>query len=536
MAATPTARVPTVNDLRVKLCYICREEESAEDPQQGPARAWTHPCNCTLIAHEQCLLKWIQASQGNAARAPNALKCPQCGTEYEMTSDEPVLLRVMTVSNRILQKLGRYFSVFAAAGVFAVVGTSIYICLTGYGAWALQNFIGKELYDQLLTDDPVNWPWSAWINLPLIPISLILSRFQPTPSVHSLLVPLLIVWPPSPPVGAHAKRIYEYWLSPENANKLPKMRFQRPALWPPPPVAFGLFVVPFIKAFYRIAYRRVYKRVLGTAMPLRTRNGVPPGGLRFNEGPFVIRIRANVEEDNNAPQQGQGRRGGNGQALQPPPPPLIDLDDEPQNNPQNAANAADQPQDPNAEVVEAAEQLIEINASSLGRRVAGALLIPAISNLMGSLLYRLSKHSRFLRAFLGIRRYGSSKGGGVGLGAPPSFWSLNPWGRYGLKREWEEMSPMQVFLNSTKMILATWFGGSTTWMGADPVWWRNCVGFGLFVAAKDALQLLHLWLAKKELESRKVKDKDFAGVDIRELDLLPEFFAGREGLRRVATI
>ena len=41
---------------------------------------------------------------------------------------------------------------------------------------------------------------------------------------------------------------------------------------------------------------------------------------------------------------------------------------------------------------------------------------------------------------------------------------------------------------------------------------------------KDCVQLLHLWLAKRELESRRVKDRDFTGVDIRELDLLPSFY------------
>ena len=42
---------------------------------------------------------------------------------------------------------------------------------------------------------------------------------------------------------------------------------------------------------------------------------------------------------------------------------------------------------------------------------------------------------------------------------------------------------------------------------------------------KDCVQLLHLWLAKRELESRRVKDRDFKGVDIRELDLLPSFYS-----------
>ena len=38
--------------------------------------------------------------------------------------------------------------------------------------------------------------------------------------------------------------------------------------------------------------------------------------------------------------------------------------------------------------------------------------------------------------------------------------------------------------------------------------------------AKDCIRLLYLWLTKRELESRKVKNRTFAGVDIKELDLI----------------
>ena len=59
-------------------------------------------------------------------------------------------------------------------------------------------------------------------------------------------------------------------------------------------------------------------------------------------------------------------------------------------------------------------------------------------------------------------------------------------------------------------------------------WYVSTVNHGPFfepcrLQVKDCVQLLHLWLAKRELESRRVKDRDFTGVDIRELDLLPSF-------------
>ena len=128
-----------------------------------PQRKWKHPCTCTLVAHEQCLLKWIQSSQANASRAPNALKCPQCGTTYELESNKPIILHILSTGNMVLQRLGRYFTLIGTISVIGLVGTStclfgfnlarieyiiyhlaVYLCLTAYGAWAIHKFIGTE--------------------------------------------------------------------------------------------------------------------------------------------------------------------------------------------------------------------------------------------------------------------------------------------------------------------------------------------------------------------------------------------------------
>lgn len=41
--------------------------------------------------------------------------------------------------------------------------------------------------------------------------------------------------------------------------------------------------------------------------------------------------------------------------------------------------------------------------------------------------------------------------------------------------------------------------------------------------AKDCINLLHLYLTKREIETRRVKNRSFAAVDIKELDLIPSF-------------
>ena len=166
------------------MCYICREEEHHDrtptvhsiiqlrlnydtysEPSEPPV-AWVHPCNCTLIAHESCLLSWIQSSQQDSARAQNALKCPQCGTIYELESDTPQSLRILNSINGFVSSVGKLFTVGGISiGILAsgfgsypitrhaselrwhvLVSTlGIYIILTSYGAFAVQEFLGREM-------------------------------------------------------------------------------------------------------------------------------------------------------------------------------------------------------------------------------------------------------------------------------------------------------------------------------------------------------------------------------------------------------
>lgn len=329
-----------------------------------------------------------------------------------------------------------------------------------------------RMFDTILTNDPSNWPWSAYINLPLLPISLAFSRFQ----ASSLLIPLLLIWPPasSGPVGEQGRRLFEYWSKPENASRLSQMKFIPTHSWPPPPLILGIIGLPVIRVFYHRFYAHLYLKCMGTPLP-------PPRrirGMDFNEGgPFVIRIRADGQE------QGPG----------------VELQQQQQQQQQPQAGAAGEDQDPNAAAAEAAEQLIEINAASLGRRIGGALMIPAISSFMGNLLFRLSKHSGILRSFLGIRPQRVSW----------ADYTLPPWGlhsRLGLiamDKGWDDLNPYQKAKMGVQLFFNAFSSGSRTFVDSDPVWcvflpffyfyffiggsdswnrhrWRNAVGFGLF--------------------------------------------------------
>ena len=110
--------------LTVRYLYHIQKHSShsASDPEDPP-RTWTHPCKCTLVAHESCLLQWIQTSQANPSRADNALKCPQCGSTYELESDNPFVLRVLDSANKALSVMGRVVTVTSVSAIAATFGT-----------------------------------------------------------------------------------------------------------------------------------------------------------------------------------------------------------------------------------------------------------------------------------------------------------------------------------------------------------------------------------------------------------------------------
>ena len=302
------------------------------------------------------------------------------------------------------------------------------------------------MYNAILTNDPSNWSWSAYINLPLLPISLISSRFQ----TSSLIIPLLL-WPTASagPVGEQGRRILEYWSRPENASRLSQMKFIPTHSWPPPPLIFGIIGFPVIRVFYHKFYSYLYLKCMGTPLPLPRRER----GF-FNEGRFMIRIRAGRQEPNP-----------NGEILE-----WQEQQQQEQQQQQVPAAAADEDPDPNAAAAEAAEQLIDVNAGSLGRRIGGALIIPSISSFMGNLLFRLSKHSGILRSFLGIRPKKVSW----------TDYMLPPWGALQSRLEdigWEELDPYQKAKRGFQVFINAFTSGSWTMAESDPVW---CVFFFFF--------------------------------------------------------
>ncbi|KAK1235945.1 hypothetical protein PQX77_000812 [Marasmius sp. AFHP31] len=455
--------IPTIDDLRVKLCYICREEETYDKPEYPP-RKWTHPCQCTLLAHEDCLLEWIKTAQtkSSTTAADNALKCPQCGARYQLESDLPLSMRMMnealTAWNKSLGRMGRWFLALVPVGIVAGVAVGTHFVLTQYGAYAVKEFFGKELFNAVLTSDPHNWSISALINLPLIPIGLICYRFNSSYNLFPAISTLL-EWP----------SLHKRGLPQHNTNVL---------AWPPSPFTVGFIAMPIVRYLYGKCLDRFTRWLLGPT---------PRTLLGRAAGNRPVIDRADDDEDRMLILRFRGGQG-----------------PEPEN--ENQGNDADGNQ-----------ASLTIYASPLGRKIGGALLIPFIARRMGNLLLRFSKRSEFLRRLLAVRPPSSTS----------STWPFSSASSSSLFSGKIASGIATSPLVTWKLVLRAIWGGGRAWAEFDPVWWRNTLGFGLFVVAKDALHLLHLYLVKKEVDTRRVRNRDFRDVDISSLDVMPDLDARR---------
>ena len=160
-------------------CSSCTGEDQVDSPVSVyPYRSWCATAslfaprfkpNVSLSrAPESCLLHWIQSSQENQRRVEKAFKCPQCGADYEIESDNPPMLRFLNKLNKLLTTTGKLATAIGmgttvftfGTGGFAssdlttctftltirVVGNAgIYLLCTSYGAWATREFLGQEM-------------------------------------------------------------------------------------------------------------------------------------------------------------------------------------------------------------------------------------------------------------------------------------------------------------------------------------------------------------------------------------------------------
>lgn len=236
---------------------------------------------------------------------------------------------------------------------------------------------------------------------------------------------------------------------------------------------------PFVNALYKVVLDRAHAWVMGEKRETTRGRRLVWNLNDAGAGDGMIRIRIGMNEDPEvvpAPLQGQGAAGQQpqrqGQAAgvqiraDQPPAPNPNANQDPDAVPNLEAIPAEDDNANANDAGEAAERTIRITGSSIGRLVAGALIMPSIANLMGRLLLRLSRspHMPFLGKLLAARPPLSTR--------LPSFWgshTLPP----EMEKVWQKGSfaSMGEFGRVVSMGLRSLWGGTRVWAESDPVWW-----------------------------------------------------------------
>jgi hypothetical protein len=392
--------------------------------------------------------------------------------------------------------------------------TGIYFTFTTYGAFAVREFIGADLFDVLLTENPTRWPWHAWINFPLVPLTLIASRTPLVLWTTSPLVPLLFSWPSTTPANA------------TTAAAATALRFTvptRPQLWPPPPVLVcALF--PSVRAIYTRLRSRITNALVpppparppqapgqqpqdqpqpqqqqpqqqqqGRAQAGReaAAGGAPQRfGLQIREH-FDLEIRAHIRvgHAHDPPAPAAAAAGGDAadlpaQEQQAPPQDQQQQPEQPQ--PEQQQQAQEQA-DPAAAMNEedfaaAAARTIRLTTASFGRLVGGALAMPTIARMMGAALLRLSYVMPLVRAIIAPREQqlptNVPAAAAVGL---LGFWNnlqrSRLFGGWNGQQQQQQQQQQLVLIGGktgalgAKVLSGLFLSTSQEWAMSDPVWY-----------------------------------------------------------------
>ncbi|GAA5931140.1 uncharacterized protein JCM15063_002555 [Sporobolomyces koalae] len=467
------------------LCWICYESK-----YDTPDKPIIHACSCTLLAHPDCLLHWI-ATRANPTQPP---RCPVCKTLIIVTQDRSEFLRVYRTLRRSWDRL----SIAATVAGLAAGG---WLVASAYGLWALRVFMGNRVAHALLNRNRTGFPFRLWLNLPLIPFALILSR---TPVIDSLLpfLPLTLA------LSTHRSPATTFsalstTLDPLGLDDL-TLRF-------PPSPTLTICLIPWLRIVYFRYRARLFKRVLGQQKRYFGLAGMMEEAARDEQATWEV-----LDEGRSGPgdQVEPGREGNRGRrnglelvAELEFEVEEIETGSEPEREDDNVEPAqrrrrhrhhVDHPLDAQGVEPEAhpdedrppPPSSLRIGIGRLTSLLVGALVYPALASLAGSVLYYLATRGgraslrnpslpiRTLRKILGISSLIAASARAPSTPASPLAF-LNP------------------FQSSGNGV-----GGIV-----DPVWIRNTIGGGIVLLVRDAFELSAGILEKRRKESRKIVER-----------------------------
>ncbi|KZV87199.1 hypothetical protein EXIGLDRAFT_752348 [Exidia glandulosa HHB12029] len=421
-AAWPYARSPTVDDLRVRSCFICRDEDVYIPGQRRTRQdhGFVHACRCTLVAHERCILEWMDSGDENRRH------CAVCKAEYIVIGRPPPrIFSLIRAGEDVLNRAGQTVLWAGAAGVGLGATFGVFFVVLSYSAHASYWMLGSEMATYFLADRN-GLPDYAMLMLPVVPLVFYdIARSSSGGLVHllswmSMLVPMRPFSPGDTDVTFGRSMQQLVWD------------------WPPSPwLLTTLF--PLFRHLYRLGLHTLTEHLLDESFVRRQRRADQTRGVHH----FIFAdLGVNLLDG--------------GPALPQP-------DD---------LHAFAQP----------------INLRAVGRTLLSMTVLPPLAAGVGSLLrgVALATGSRYLSAFVGLRPMGIHQRTMLGLQKRTGYRGIR----------------------------------LLTWGDFEPVWWRNILGLGIVIVARDLLKLAYEVLLQREDQERTVVDIPFTDIDTPSLDLI----------------
>ncbi|ORY84220.1 hypothetical protein BCR37DRAFT_260063 [Protomyces lactucae-debilis] len=160
----------------LRRCWICFEEEVVSDAALMRS-GWRRPCGCTLVAHEECLLTWVDESHSQLTRP---VRCPQCKQAYRIKSKHSWGVSWMARGDSLITK-----ALLATIPLGLCQAFGVTCCY--YGQQAMVDVLGPDaffaLVERLQPSDLIRFNLAAGI----IPFALVGSRFH----IFNFVLPLI---------------------------------------------------------------------------------------------------------------------------------------------------------------------------------------------------------------------------------------------------------------------------------------------------------------------------------------------------------
>jgi hypothetical protein len=461
-----------------RKCWICFNDETEDDETSSE---WRSPCNCSLVAHERCLLDWIADMeapnpQRRAGTRASKVLCPQCKAEIKIARPRSYVVDVVRTAERMTSTL-------LIPGFALVTGTALVSTLTLAGRHTIYQVFGTPDALQILAplyetpDMRITSPvlrmllhlqqhWRLDFGLPLIPTVLIASR---TTFADSFLPFLPLIF---------------FVSSGQPGDDMMQLQW-------PPSAAFSFAALPYLRGFYNAFYERVclpreqkwLKEIqprAGTEDAADAQDGDEHHDHVHDHDEGIDGVEIEVDFDifadwNNGGADDHDHNHDDRDHLPVPiarpidAPPLDDdempalLDVEAQEG-APAPNIPIQPAQPRRQRARRERNLATFSTHSLADTIIGALIFPSIAAAMGELLK-------------------------VSL---PASWVKPPAGASA----------------------TSWLGGWNNVIKNRPTgflqtrWGRSLVGGCLFVGLKDAMLLYVRWKMAQNHRRRRILDHD----------------------------